>query len=119
MKFDSSPDAGDKLPHLGLSQVWVRFVIAIFGLALAFGAALHVGLGQRGVGVAITRQARGVDSGEGARIVFGARTTLAVSVPSVALAILFGLLFVVAMIILTFLLMRMKIFQAIKLGETT
>lgn len=40
MKFDSSPDAGDKLPHLGLSQVWVRFVIAIFGLALAFGAAI-------------------------------------------------------------------------------
>ena len=31
--------------------------------------------------------------------------------------ILFGLLFVVAMIILTFMLMRMKIFQAIKLGE--
>jgi putative ABC transport system permease protein len=31
--------------------------------------------------------------------------------------ILFGLLFVVAMVILTFLLMRMKIFQAIKLGE--
>jgi putative ABC transport system permease protein len=31
--------------------------------------------------------------------------------------ILFGLLFIVAMLILTFLLMRMKIFQAIKLGE--
>jgi putative ABC transport system permease protein len=31
--------------------------------------------------------------------------------------ILFGLLFVVALVILTFLLMRMKIFQAIKLGE--
>ncbi len=31
--------------------------------------------------------------------------------------ILFGSLFVVAMVILTFMLMRMKIFQAIKLGE--
>ena len=31
--------------------------------------------------------------------------------------ILFGLLFVIAMFILTFLLMRMKIFEAIKLGE--
>jgi len=31
--------------------------------------------------------------------------------------ILFGLLFVIAMVILTFLLMRMKIFEAIKLGE--
>ena len=29
----------------------------------------------------------------------------------------FGLLFVIAMFILTFLLMRMKIFEAIKLGE--
>ena len=33
--------------------------------------------------------------------------------------VLAGLLFVAAMVILTFLLMRMKIFQAIKLGETT
>ena len=31
---------------------------------------------------------------------------------------LFGLLFVVALIVLAFLLMRMKIYQAIKLGET-
>ena len=27
-------------PQLRLSQVWVRFLLAIFGLALAFGAAL-------------------------------------------------------------------------------
>lgn len=37
MKFDSSP-VGEKLPHL--SQVWVRFMFAILGLALAFGAAI-------------------------------------------------------------------------------
>jgi uncharacterized protein (DUF58 family) len=28
------------LPHIGLSQVWVRFLVAIVGLVLAFGAAL-------------------------------------------------------------------------------
>ncbi len=28
------------LPHIGLSQVWVRFLVAIVGLILAFGAAL-------------------------------------------------------------------------------
>ncbi len=40
MKFDSSPVVEEKLPRLGLSQVWVRFVVAILGLALAFGAAI-------------------------------------------------------------------------------
>jgi uncharacterized protein (DUF58 family) len=29
-----------ELPHIGLSQVWVRFLVAIGGLILAFGAAL-------------------------------------------------------------------------------
>ena len=29
-----------RFPRLGLSQVWVRFLLAIFGLVLAFGAAL-------------------------------------------------------------------------------
>jgi uncharacterized protein (DUF58 family) len=37
MKFDSTP-VSDRLPHLG--QVWIRFVFALLGLALAFGAAI-------------------------------------------------------------------------------
>ena len=38
MKLDSSPAGGEKVPHLG--QVWVRFMFALLGLALAFGAAI-------------------------------------------------------------------------------
>ena len=37
MKIDPSPNPAEKL---GLSQVWVRFVVAILGLMLAFGAAI-------------------------------------------------------------------------------
>src|SRR5215470_12697010 len=37
MKFDSSPAPAEKL---GLTQVWVRFAVAILGLVLAFGAAI-------------------------------------------------------------------------------
>jgi uncharacterized protein (DUF58 family) len=37
MKFDSSRGQAEKV---GLSQVWVRFVVAILGLILAFGAAI-------------------------------------------------------------------------------
>ena len=40
MKIDSSPVGGHRLSHLGLSQVWVRFLVAILGLMLAFSAAL-------------------------------------------------------------------------------
>jgi len=36
----SRPPATLGLPHIGLSQVWVRFLVAIVGLMLAFGAAL-------------------------------------------------------------------------------
>ncbi len=38
MKLDSSPVGGEKVPRLG--QVWVRFLFALLGLALAFGAAI-------------------------------------------------------------------------------
>jgi uncharacterized protein (DUF58 family) len=34
------PSAAPRFPRLGLSQVWVRFLFAIVGLMLAFGAAL-------------------------------------------------------------------------------
>jgi len=34
------PSTAHSFQKLGLSQVWVRFLLAIFGLALAFGAAL-------------------------------------------------------------------------------
>src|SRR5271166_3779178 len=34
------PAAASRLPQLALSQVWVRFLLAIIGLVLAFGAAL-------------------------------------------------------------------------------
>ncbi len=34
------PATAPRLPWLSLSQVWVRFLLAIFGLTLAFGAAL-------------------------------------------------------------------------------
>src|SRR5271163_3154270 len=34
------PDAPPRFPSLGLSQVWVRFLLALIGLALAFAAAL-------------------------------------------------------------------------------
>lgn len=40
VKAAPNPLATPGLPHLGLSQVWVRFLIAIVGLVLAFGAAL-------------------------------------------------------------------------------
>jgi len=33
-------EASPKILHMGLSQVWVRFLVAILGLMLAFGAAL-------------------------------------------------------------------------------
>lgn len=39
-KAAPNPPATPGLPYLGLSQVWVRFLIAIVGLLLAFGAAL-------------------------------------------------------------------------------
>jgi uncharacterized protein (DUF58 family) len=39
-KAAPNPPATPGLPRLGLSQVWVRFLIAIVGLLLAFGAAL-------------------------------------------------------------------------------
>ena len=39
-KASAHPPAPFGLPHIGLSQVWVRFLIAIVGLVLAFGAAL-------------------------------------------------------------------------------
>src|SRR5580765_7242623 len=39
-KASTNPPAQFALPHIGLSQVWVRFLIAIVGLVLAFGAAL-------------------------------------------------------------------------------
>ena len=38
-RFSDSP-VSSRLPRLRLSQVWVRFLLAIFGLTLAFGAAL-------------------------------------------------------------------------------
>src|SRR5215470_15806179 len=37
MNFDPSPAAPEKI---GLAQVWVRFVVAILGLVVAFGAAI-------------------------------------------------------------------------------
>ena len=39
-KASTNTSAQFVLPHIGLSQVWVRFLIAIVGLVLAFGAAL-------------------------------------------------------------------------------
>ena len=39
-KASTNTPAQFALPHIGLSQVWVRFLIAIVGLVLAFGAAL-------------------------------------------------------------------------------
>jgi uncharacterized protein (DUF58 family) len=39
MPVKSSP-ASSRSVHFGLSEVWVRFLVAIFGLVLAFGAAL-------------------------------------------------------------------------------
>ena len=39
-KASTNPPAQFALPHIGLSQVWVRFLVAIVGLVLAFGAAL-------------------------------------------------------------------------------
>jgi uncharacterized protein (DUF58 family) len=40
LQNNSPNSAAPRFPRLGLSQVWVRFLLAIFGLALAFGAAL-------------------------------------------------------------------------------
>ena len=40
MQDSQQPAATPRFPHLGLSQVWVRFLLAIVGLMLAFGAAL-------------------------------------------------------------------------------
>src|SRR5258706_9669574 len=40
MKTSKQPAAGLRFPRLGLSQVWVRFVLASVGLMLAFGTAL-------------------------------------------------------------------------------
>jgi len=37
---NSQQPAATPFPHLGLSQVWVRFLLAILGLMLAFGTAL-------------------------------------------------------------------------------
>ena len=34
------PATAPRFPRLALSQIWVRFLLAIFGLMLAFGAAL-------------------------------------------------------------------------------
>jgi len=36
----SQPSSASRFPQLGLSQVWVRFLLAIVGLMLAFGTAL-------------------------------------------------------------------------------
>ena len=38
-RISEAPDS-PRFPRLRLSQVWVRFLLAIFGLTLAFGAAL-------------------------------------------------------------------------------
>jgi uncharacterized protein (DUF58 family) len=40
MKSELNPGAGDKVFRQGPSQIWVRFLIAILGLALAFAAAI-------------------------------------------------------------------------------
>ncbi len=40
LQNNSPNSAPSRFPRLGLSQVWVRFLLAIFGLALAFSAAL-------------------------------------------------------------------------------
>ncbi len=40
MQNIQQPAATPSFPHLGLSQVWVRFLLAIVGLTLAFGTAL-------------------------------------------------------------------------------
>jgi uncharacterized protein (DUF58 family) len=40
MQNNQQPAAAPRFPRLGLSQVWVRFLLAIVGLMLAFGTAL-------------------------------------------------------------------------------
>src|SRR5260370_9910733 len=40
MQNSPQPATASLFPRLGLSQIWVRFLLAIAGLTLAFGAAL-------------------------------------------------------------------------------
>ncbi|MGA2237407.1 MAG: hypothetical protein ABSG23_18250, partial [Terriglobales bacterium] len=39
-QMNPRPSTAPRFPRLGLSQVWVRFLLALVGLMLAFGAAL-------------------------------------------------------------------------------